>query len=62
MKIAVVGGGRRTPRSSSTASAGCSDVLPVEELVLVDPDRRPARAGRRARPPDPRAGWAIRAG
>ena len=30
---------RRTPRSWSTGSAGCSDVLPVDELVLVDPDR-----------------------
>ena len=58
MKLAVVGGGSTYTPELVDGLGRLRDVLPVDELVLVDPSVRAARAGRRRRAADPRAAGA----
>ena len=55
MKIAVVGGGSTYTPELVDGIGRMQDVLPVDELVLIDPGRGPARARRRARSTDAEA-------
>ena len=60
MKIAVVGGGSTYTPELVDGLGRMRDVLPVDELVLVDPGRGPARARGRLRAADPRPAGSSR--
>ena len=53
MKVAVVGGGSTYTPELVDGFARLRHVLPVEELVLMDPDQERLDARRRGRPADP---------